>query len=235
MEEDTLFAEMMAELRSEGVATEALFTELKTHFDEVKLNSRRTPGSLTFMTKQAENLIALRAAKVQIIKGVADLRHKGFGNNMKTKVLALKQEAGEDDGIPYKVIKYLIDKLRVNSDQIMDITESESVVDAVIEDEDRLLEHRLQDVPADEDEDAPIPITMDFENPELVCDEFGEFHVISGNVILDDEYDLPEISPTFDVGKHGELHAFDSEGKEVKLVRLETLVGKELIEDGETE
>jgi hypothetical protein len=83
-------------------------------------------------------------------------------------------------------------------------------------------------------EDSIIPAEIDESTIELVCDELGSYHIVAnGYIICDDDYDLPKDSPTYDVGKHGELRAFNSDGKEIKIVRSDSLVFREPEEDGE--
>jgi hypothetical protein len=218
------FLDILTQLEEEKVKTEELYTEIKTHYDEVKLNSRRMQGSLSFLSKQAENLIQLRNAQTALIKASLDTKHKAFGNDIKTKSLQIKQD-NDDDGVPFKVVKYLIDSLNMSSNQIIGLDAQDAEIIPITE-EDRLLELRIaqEGISGYEDLTRTVPVEIDESTIELVCDEMGTYHVIAnGCIICDDDYDLPEGTANFDIGKHGELKATNEDGNSIKIIRSELL------------
>jgi hypothetical protein len=219
MDEYEKFVGVLEKLEEETRITNELYDEIKTHYDIVKDNSRKMQGSLTFLSKQAENLIQLRNSAAALIKASVDVQHKAFSNNIKVKMINIKQEQ-EDDGIPFKVVKYLIDALKVSSNQIVGLNEAEYEVIGGDE-SDEFLDARLIE---DKTSEKVISKEIDEDSLEMVCDEMGNYHVVSnGTIVCDDDYDLPEGTATFDIGINGELLATDNNGKKIKIVRSDLL------------
>jgi hypothetical protein len=174
-------------LSEEMLTIDGLYEDLKTHFDVVKKDSRKSSGGLRFISEQTSNLISIKNLKVSMLKARIDIKNKRFTQVIKVKTTLESKDKGTSGVFNAADIAKELLKLDPNIKTMYTRTEidadyiSSYDIDAELN---KILElNNLNTIPSDTKIDEVSASTVDANiddanELDLVSDEYGCIHVV---------------------------------------------------------
>jgi hypothetical protein len=213
-----MFSDELADIEAEREKTEALFGQLKTHFDGM-ISPNARGQQLDFLARQAENLITLRKNAQDLIKQRMSVKKLAVDVDVKWRALEHKLGAGQATAGILEVYRLIVagggDPKAIMAAAIMvehdDLVDADGVIDRLIGGD--VIDAEFEEVKPDEPEPDGMPPGWS-----VVCGTNGIAYVVDADYEIQTGWDTSEYAPVSWQDAEGTWQALDSQGNAMEVV-----------------
>jgi hypothetical protein len=201
--------------------SEELFTEVKTHYDNVKKGGS---GTLQFVEKQTANLISLKQNKLGIIQQM--ITAKKTDAELKLKIANANKDDKGNDALLGQLTNQMYDLIIKNKgdksfDELIGAQKKLENAQQTEEDVDAILEARLEEEEKKKDEKQKVE-EKSSEEPEFiyVVDLDKNIYCLDSDYNIIEDASIPDVTITI-TEIDGEYIAKDEHGNDYQVVEFE--------------